>query len=449
MAWRGKGEKTGGGPGTNPGKSFAAPPGFRDSPQPALGAGEVVGSTYQVKQELRRDDSGSVFEAWDMLVERPAALKVAWRDPGAPALLPDARRCASVAAEGAVAIWGLGNHKGVEFAVGEMVEGIPLARHVAAYLQSGGPVPVMEVLELLSAIGRGLAAAHRARLAVGEVSGETVLVTPGRRAVLGRFSLSQVPAIGAADVCWAPEVITGQVSPADPAAAAAIDLYGLGCVAVELATGRPPFVGDSVKATLFGHVHHKRPALTELRGDLPVELADLVVELLAKDPAARPDHADVVVDQIVAIHERAAATRRIVRVLVVDDDPDRVRGLWSVVRRSHARATVDAARDGADAVDRVRRDRPDLVVIDATIGGSMNALELCMMLSGVDEARDATVVVVSDRIDPRDAAVLAQAGVGHALIRDGNLATTLMELVRRAAAQTRYHRPHGRITISG
>jgi len=448
MAWRGKGEKTGGS-GTSPGKSFAAPPGFKDSPQPPLGAGEVIDSTYQVKQELRRDDTGAVFEAWDMLLERSAALKVAWRDPGAAALLPEARRCASIDGDGAIAIWGLGNHKGVEFAVGELVQGVPLARHVAAYLQSGGPVPVMEVLELLSAIDRGVASAHRARLAVGEVSGETVMVTPGRRAVLGRFSLSQVPAIGAADVCWAPEVITGQASPADPAAAAAIDLYGLGCAAVELATGRPPYVGDSVKATLFGHVHHKPPVLTELRSDLPVELADLVVELLAKSPAARPAQAETVVEQIVAIHERAAATRRIVRVLVVDDDPDRVRTLWSVVRRSHARATVDAARDGADAVDRVRRDRPDLVVIDATIGGPMNALELCMMLSGIEEARGATVVVVSDRIDPRDATVLSQAGVGHALVRDDKLASTLMDLVRRAAAQTRYQRPHGRITISG
>src|SRR4029077_8805447 len=123
------------------------------------------------------------------------------------------------------------------------------ARHVSTYHQAGAPAPPHEVLELLVNLANSVAAAPRARVAVGEVSGETVLVTPQRRTLLGRFSLGQVPAIGKADVCWAPEVVTGHVSAADPQAAAAIDLYGFGCAAVELATGQPPYKGDSVKAT--------------------------------------------------------------------------------------------------------------------------------------------------------------------------------------------------------
>jgi CheY-like chemotaxis protein len=460
VSWRGK-DRTTPPPGAPPGgggKTFAAPPGFRDSPQPPLGAGEVVLSTYQIRRELARSDAGATIEAWDMLLERGVALKIAWKDPGTPALLPEARRCASVADDGAVAIYGLGNHKGSELVIGELISGVTLGRHVQAYLQSGSAVPPGEVLEVLVNLARALAAAHRARVAVGEISGETVLVTPQRRTVLGRFSLGQVPAIGAADVCWAPEVITGQVSAADPQAAAAIDLYGLGCAAVELATGRPPYVGDTVKATLFGHVHHRPPALAELRADLPVELGDLVVELLAKTPAARPAQADMVVDQLIAIQERASATRRVIRVLVVDDDSERVRGLWSVIRRGHSRATVDAARDGADAANRVRRDHPDVIVIDTTLGaqagaagaaGSMNALELVMLIASLEEARGAVVVVIGDRFEPRDAQVLAQAGVHHTLVRDAQTSAALIEIVRRAASATRFQRPHGRITVSG
>jgi CheY-like chemotaxis protein len=447
-SWRSK-ERTTPPPGAAPGKSFAAPAGFRDSTQPALPVGEVIGSTYQIRRELARTDSGSVFEAWDMLLERGAALKIAWRDPGLPALLPEARRCGSVAGEGAVAIYGLGNHKGCEYVVGELISGVTLARHVSAYHQAGAPPPSHEVLELLVNLARAVASAHRARVAVGEVSGETVLVTPQRRTVVGRFSLSQVPPIGSGDVCWAPEVITGQVSAADPQAAAAIDLYGLGCAAVELATGRPPYLGETVKATLFGHVHHRPPVISEIRNDLPVELSDLVVELLAKSPAQRPPQAEAVVDQLIAIQERASATRRIVRVLVVDDDSERVRQLWSVVRRGHARATVDAAADGQDAANRVRRDRPDIIVIDLTISGAMNALELCMLISNLEESRGAVIVAVGEKFEPRDAQVLAQAGVHHTLVRDATLAPSLIELVRRTAAQAKFSRPVGRITISG
>jgi CheY-like chemotaxis protein len=408
-----------------------------------------VGSQYQIRRELARADAGAVFEAWDMLLERGAALKIAWRDPGTAALLPEARRCGSIKGDGAVAIYGLGNHKGSEYVAGELISGVTLARHVSAYHQAGAPPPSHEVMELVVSLARSVAAAHRARVAVGEVSGETVLVTPERRTVLGRFSLSQVPAIGASDVCWAPEVITGQVSAADPQAAAGIDLYGLGCAAVELATGQPPYLGDSVKATLFGHVHHRPPVIAELRNDLPVELSDLVVELLAKSPAQRPAQAEAVVDQLIAIQERASATRRIVRVLVVDDDSERVRQLWSVVRRGHARATVDAAADGSDAANRVRRDRPDLIVIDVTIGGAMNALELCMLLANLEEARGAVIVAVGERFEPRDAQVLAQAGVHHTLVRDNTLAPTLIELVRRTASLAKFARPVGRITVSG
>jgi CheY-like chemotaxis protein len=449
--WRGK-DRTTPPPGAAAGgKSFAAPPGFRDSPQPPLPAGEVVASTYQVRREIARAEDGASIELWDMLLERGVAMKLAWKDPGAPALLPEARRCAAVADDGAVGIYGLGNHKGAEFVIGELVTGVTLARHVQAYQQGGAAVPPNEVLEVLVALARAVAAAHRARVAVGEISGETVLVTPQRRTVLGRFSLSQVPSIGTADVCWAPEVITGQVSAGDPQAAAGIDLYGLGCAAVELATGRPPYVGDTVKATLFGHVHHRPPVLAELRNDLPVELGDLVVELLAKAPAARPTQAEAVVEQLVAIADRADATRRIVRVLVVDDDSERVRGLWSLVRRGHPRATVDAARDGNDAANRVRRDRPDVIVIDVTLGrdGGMNALELAMLIAGLEEARDCIVVAIGDRFEPRDAQVLGQAGVHHTLVRDAQVGATLIEIVRRAASAQKFQRPHGRITISG
>jgi CheY-like chemotaxis protein len=448
VSWRGKPGTTPP-PGQTPGRTFAAPAGFRDSPQPPLAAGEVVGSTYQIRRELARADDGAVIEAWDMLLERGVAMKLAWKDAGSPALLPEARRCSSVADDGAVAIYGIGNHKGAEYVAGELISGVTLARHVQAYLQGGGAVPPTEVLELLINLARAVAAAHRARVAVGEISGETVLVTPQRRTVLGRFSLSQVPAIGAADVCWAPEVITGQVSAADPQAAASIDLYSIGCAAVELALGRPPFVGDTVKATLFGHVHHRPPVVGEVRSDLPVELGDLVVELLAKSPQARPAQAEAVVDQLVAIADRASATRRIVRVLVVDDDSERVRGLWSTIRRGHPRATVDAARDGADAANRVRRDRPEVIVIDVALGGAMNALELCMLMAGLEEARDAIVVAVGDRLDPRDAQVLAQAGAQHTLVRDAQLGPTLIDIVRRAASSQRFQRPHGRITITG
>jgi CheY-like chemotaxis protein len=276
--------------------------------------------------------------------------------------------------------------------------------------------------------------------------------------VIGALSMGQVAEVSrVADtgrspdgsrIVWAPEIVTKQRALTDPGAQVAVDVYGLGCLAVELATCRPPFLGDSAKATLFGHVHHRPPSIAELRPDLPVELGDLVVELLDKQPGNRPTAA-AAAQQLVAIADRAAATRRIIRVLIVDDDGDRVRQLWSVLRRAHPRATVDAARDGGEAVAKLRRDRPDLVVIDTKLAGTMNALELCMYVSGLEDAKGATVAAIVDDVDSADTGVLTQMGAEHVIARDRELPGALANLIHQVATAPKGGGSHGRITVSG
>jgi len=441
VSWRGKDRAT-------PGRTFQAPPGFRDSDAPALGPGEVIASAYQVRQPVGRGDAAQVFEAWDMLIERPVAVAVGWRDPGTAPLLPEARRTAAVRDPIAVSVYALGNHRGAAYVVGERIAGRTVGAIAASYRASGAAMPGNDVLELLLRTARGLAAAHAVGVTAGEVSGETVLVGAGKRVVLGSLSLLQAPSFGTSGVMWAPELITKQRAMADPGVAPAVDMYGLGCLAVELATNQPPFLGDSVKATVFGHVHHRPAPLGESRADLPVELGDLVAELLAKHPAERPSAAAAAA-QLAAIAERAAATRKIVRVLVVDDDQDRVRGLWSILRRAHARATVDAARDGGEAVAKLRRDRPDLVVVDTRLAGTMNALELCMYVSGLEDAKGAVVAAIVDDVDSADTGVLMRMGASHVIARNADLPQRLGELVRQVAEAPRFAGTQGRITITG
>src|SRR5258708_23972 len=103
--------------------SYLAPPGFRDSSNRALGQGEVVASAYAIRDEVARTDTGVVFEARDMMMDRLVVLKLAWRDPGTPSLILEARRCAAVRDPCAVAIYGMGAHNGVEYVVGERVTG--------------------------------------------------------------------------------------------------------------------------------------------------------------------------------------------------------------------------------------------------------------------------------------------------------------------------------------
>src|ERR1043165_2204574 len=214
--------------------SFEAPPGVRDSPTRGVSHGEVVASTYAIRDEIARTETGVVFEARDMMLDRLVALKLAWRDRGMPSLILEARRCAAVRDPCAVAIYGMGNHQGVEYVVGERVTGRLLGEVLA---RPPGPAEhLARFRTLVAAVTR----AHEAGIAVGDISGSTVLVTEDSRMVLGRVSLSQVPAFGPLGQILAPEVVRGEVEASDPSAAEAIDLYGLGCIAIEMARGHRP-----------------------------------------------------------------------------------------------------------------------------------------------------------------------------------------------------------------
>lgn len=90
-----------------------------------------------------------------------------------------------------------------------------------------------------------------------------------------------------------PEQIRSQV------VTARSDLYALGCVLYEMLTGRPPFTGDGEYAILEQHVNTRPVPVEKLRPNVPLELADLVAELLAKDPAKRPQDAASVHSRLV------------------------------------------------------------------------------------------------------------------------------------------------------
>ncbi|MBX3156257.1 MAG: hypothetical protein KF773_09685 [Deltaproteobacteria bacterium] len=424
---------------------FQAPPGFRESPQRPLREGEVIASTYSVREELARTETGIVFEARDMMLDRPVALKLAWRNPDSPSLITEARRCAAVRDPCSVAVYGMGNHNGVEYAVAERVTGTLLRDQLQA------PLPPDAYLGKLRTLIAAVARAHESGIAIGDISGSTILVDQDGRMVLGRLSLSQIPAFGPLGQILAPEVVRGEIEAGDPAAAEAIDLYGLACIAIEMACGTPPFYdaspGERGHAVMRrGHAYEPAPRLADLRPDLPPELSDLIEWLFHKKPAARPRSALDVLAQLDAVTERLGKKGRTARVLVVDDDTSRARWLWSLARRAHAAAAVEISSEGTDAAHKLNRDLPDLVFVDGALRGVMNALELCMYARGLETEHDAHLVVIG-AVSDRDRAVFGEHGASI-VPDDTELANAVLEHVRAIASATpRRRKP--RSTVSG
>jgi hypothetical protein len=87
------------------------------------------------------------------------------------------------------------------------------------------------------------------------------------------------------------------------------DLYALGCLAYEVLTGRPPFQASSVRGLITAHMIEPPTPVAVHRPEVPPALASLVMGLLAKDPAQRPQTADEVLGALQALERPSTVGR--------------------------------------------------------------------------------------------------------------------------------------------
>jgi hypothetical protein len=162
----------------------------------------------------------------------------------------------------------------------------------------GTPVDIEVTLRWLDETLAGLAAIHEADLIHRDLKPLNLLFSGGVLKVAD-FGIARI-----ADASTASGTFRGWGSltymppegwqgPGGPRPTPAYDLYALGVIAFEMLAGRPPFVGDR-DALHRGHSFEAPPPLTALRPDAPAQLVTLILALLAKDPARRPQTAEQV-----------------------------------------------------------------------------------------------------------------------------------------------------------
>jgi serine/threonine-protein kinase len=92
-----------------------------------------------------------------------------------------------------------------------------------------------------------------------------------------------------------PTYIAPEQAGGDPSLDHRADIYALGVVAYEMITGHPPFRGRTPQQIMAAHAHDVPELVTLRRPDVPPDLAKIVMQCLAKAPAARPQSATEIV----------------------------------------------------------------------------------------------------------------------------------------------------------
>jgi hypothetical protein len=267
--------------------------------EPSEAAGEHTPSMppplrgrYRLESRVAAGGMGEVWRARDTLLDRIVAVKLLrpeyadspeFRDR----LRWEGRHAGLLSHPGVVQVhdYDDGSAEGVPYLVMEYVEGPSLA----AVLRAEGTLSPCRVLDLVAQAAEALACAHAAGIVHRDMKPGNVLVDGGQVKITD-FGIAR--AVDAVPITRTGLVIgtPAYLSPEQVAGWAATplsDLYGLGVIAYECLTGRPPFQGNALAVALA----HRDQPLPPLPGTVPGPVAKLVAALTAKDPQRRPGDA--------------------------------------------------------------------------------------------------------------------------------------------------------------
>ena len=269
----------------------------------------TIAERYAIVAPLGTGATSRVLRAQDLLLQRPVALKL---------LRPCDDELAAARLRDEAVIASSLHHPGIArvFDYGEATVDGELRPYLAMQLVEGrtlrdilrdGPLPPEDVLRLVEQVAEALAHAHAAGVVHRDVKPGNIIVTPQGQAVLLDFGIARRSdlepltltgaIVGTVDYLSAEQASGHSATPRS-------DLYSLGCVAYEAATGRRPFKRDTIMETVAAHATCEADPLPL---HLPVGLRALVERLVRRDPAERPADAATVAE--LARHPELVATQ--------------------------------------------------------------------------------------------------------------------------------------------
>jgi serine/threonine protein kinase len=273
--------------------------------------GRAIGH-YRVTGKLGVGGMGVVYEADDTRLPRKVALKFLSQElvgdaDAARRLQREAETIASLAHPNICAVHGIEEHEGERFIAMERLEGVNLKLFMARQTPTTG-----QIVDIATQIARALGVAHAAGIVHRDIKPGNIIVSADGRVKVLDFGLARrfmMPAtgellehgstipgrpLGTANY-MAPERILQM--PLDPRC----DLFSLGVVIYELATGRLPFAGASPADTVTNVLDNDPMPLRLLSAERPVALERVVRRLLEKEAADRYQSAPDVIGALAGV----------------------------------------------------------------------------------------------------------------------------------------------------
>jgi serine/threonine protein kinase len=264
-----------------------------------------LGTTHSLEFELGGGGMSRVFVAEDKSLNRRVVVKVL--NPSVAATFSVARfqreimTVAKLNHPNIVPVLSAGEVDGLPYFIMPYIEGESLRGRIVR-----GPLSLRETVGILKDVMRALAYAHSMGIVHRDMKPDNILLS-GSAAVVTDFGVAKAVSAarnkgivkeggqthgntitGVGISLGTPQYMAPEQAAADPNADHRVDLYAMGIVGYEMLVGSPPFHGRSPQALLAAQLTELPPPLASRRYDVPVTLAELVMQCLEKDPADRP-----------------------------------------------------------------------------------------------------------------------------------------------------------------
>ncbi|MCB0876134.1 MAG: serine/threonine protein kinase [Solirubrobacterales bacterium] len=253
--------------------------------------GSMLSGRYRLESKLGSGGMSTVYLAVDETLGRHVAIKVLHGEISDQAdqlerFRREARAVAQLSHPNLVGVIDAGEEGGRPFIVFEYVPGQTLKQRIS----SEGRLPLDEAVAYAIEIGRGLQAAHAARLVHRDVKPQNVLIDPEGRAKITDFGIALSleshgltatgRVLGTTDYVSPEQAMGKEIDPRT-------DVYSLGILLYEMLTGEVPFKAETQVGVAMKHVNETVPNVQRRRPDASAVLAAAVERATAKEPRDR------------------------------------------------------------------------------------------------------------------------------------------------------------------
>lgn len=266
--------------------------------------GKTLGARYEILEQIGIGGMASVYKARCKLLNRLVAVKVLKEEYAKDSefvkrFKAEAQSAASLTHPNIVSVYDVGEENGINYIIMELLDGDTLKDEI----ERKEKLPSDVVLKYASQIASALEAAHKSKIIHRDIKPQNIVLTSNNIAKVTDFGIAKM---SSKDTITSASKTMGSVHYFSPEHAKGCytdeksDIYSLGVVMYEMATGKLPFNADTPVTVALKQIQEEPKQPKDIEPSVCLALNDIIMKAMAKKPSERYQSASDMLDDIFA-----------------------------------------------------------------------------------------------------------------------------------------------------